>query len=128
MLARRRENRARQTVRGVWEIDACISYRPKSSSTFPSHPSLPPHSGTLHDPIVIEFYVNDAVLGHRLDRHSLEIDGHSPLEFVGAHVQDLDPLSERNIWVMVLVEDGEAVVSMKHGSVYWGSSTAKGDP
>lgn len=69
-----------------------------------------PLLSALHHLVIIEFYVDHSVLGHRLDRHALEVDGHPPLQLVRAHVQNLDALAERDIWVVMLVENGKAVV------------------
>lgn len=54
----------------------------------------------------------DAVLRHDLHLHAFKVDGHSSLQFICAHFQDLEALLEIDRWVMVLVEDGEAVVSI----------------
>jgi hypothetical protein len=52
-----------------------------------------------------------AVLLDDLDGHALEVDGQAALQLVRAHAQDLHALVEADVWVVVFVEDGEAVVS-----------------
>jgi hypothetical protein len=41
---------------------------------------------------------------------SLEVDGQPALQLVRAHAQDLHALLEGDVWVVVLVEDREAVI------------------
>lgn len=74
--------------------------------------ALPALLSTLHHFVIIELNVDDSILRDRLHRHALEIDRHPPLQLVRALVQDLDTLMEGDIGVVVLVEDGEAVVSV----------------
>lgn len=88
----------------------------------PAHPCL----STLHHLVVVKLDIHDAVLRNRLHRHALEVDGHSPLQLVRAHVQDLDTLAEGDVRVVVFVEDGETVVSALHGHVSdWPASTQR---
>lgn len=63
-------------------------------------------SSTLYDLVIVELYFPDAVLGNRLNRHALEVYGHSPLELVRAELEQLHTLDEGDVWVVVLVEDG----------------------
>lgn len=73
-------------------------------------PALLPRSRTLYNLVVVELYLSYTVLGDCLDGHSLEIDRHSPLELVCAQLEQLHALHERDVWVVVFVEDGQAVV------------------
>ena len=52
-----------------------------------------------------------AILLDYFDGHALEVDGQAALQLVGAHAEDLHALVEADVGVVVLVEDGEAVVS-----------------
>ena len=58
----------------------------------PVHPSWTPSSNPNsrgQDLLrVVPLLDLDALLGHDLDVHTLEVDGHTALEFVGAHLQD----------------------------------------
>lgn len=81
-----------------------------SGESLPTHHTPNARSSTLDDPVVVKLYVNHAVLGDRLDRHAFEVDRHPALQLVGAHVEELDALSQSDVRVVVLVEDGEAVV------------------
>jgi len=74
-------------------------------------PIPPGKSSALHHFVVVKLNVHDAILGDRLDRHALKVYWQPPLELVRAHVEDLDALVERDVGVVVLVEDGQAVVS-----------------
>lgn len=67
--------------------------------------------GTPNYAVIVKLYVGNAVRLDHLDNHSLEVDRQPPLQLVCAHVEDLEALGERNVWVVVLVEDGETVVS-----------------
>lgn len=66
--------------------------------------------GAHHDLVVVEWDRYDALLCNRLHVHALEINRHPPLQLVRTHAQDLDALLEGDVRVVVLVEDGEAVV------------------
>ena len=70
-------------------------------------------SSTFDHLVVIELYIHDTIRLDRLDHHALEIDWQSPLQLVRAHRQQFDALAEGDVGVMVLVDDGEAVVSMR---------------
>jgi hypothetical protein len=52
----------------------------------------------------------DAVFRHDLHVHAFEINGHPPLQLICAHLQDREALLEIDGGMVVLVEDGEAVV------------------
>lgn len=74
-------------------------------------PIPPAKSSALHHLVVVKLNVHNPILGDRLDRHALKVYWQPPLELVRAHVEDLDALVERDVGVVVLVEDGQAVVS-----------------
>jgi hypothetical protein len=67
--------------------------------------------------VVIELDVSDPVLCYNLDQHTFEVNRHSPLQLVRAHGQDLHALHERNIGMVMFVEDGKAVVPRRRASV-----------
>ena len=85
--------------------------------------------GTLHNAVIVEIYRLNAVfcddlyqnLFHHVSRYSprqerrrtypLEINRKPSLEFIGAHLQNLHALFERNIGMVMLVQGRQAVVS-----------------
>ena len=83
-----------------------------SSSTFVSIPysSRSRVSSTLDHFVVVKLYVNYAILRYSLHCHSLEVNRHSSLELIRAEIEDPDTLGQRNVGVVVLVEDRETVV------------------
>lgn len=66
--------------------------------------------GTLDYPIVVELYVHDAIRLDGLNRHSFEVDWHTAFQLIRTHIQDLDTLGERDIRMVMLIEDGKTVV------------------
>lgn len=68
--------------------------------------------------VVLDF-LHTVLLDH-LDGHAFEVNGQAALQLVGAHAQDLHALIEADVWMVVLVEDGEAVVSVFGGAVLAG--------
>jgi len=77
----------------------------------PRHPTRSASLCALSYPVILQVDRNNTIFRHGLDLHALEIDGQPPLQLVRAHTQDLDALVESDIRVVMLVEDGKAVVS-----------------
>jgi hypothetical protein len=65
---------------------------------------------TSNPGIIIIVHVPYAVLRNNLYQHPFKINRQSSLQLICAHPQNLDSLLEIDIRVVVLVEDGEAVV------------------
>lgn len=86
-------------------------------NNFPSY-MMHPCSCALDHPVIVKLNVHDTILGNSLDRHALEINGHPPLELVRAHCEDLDALAKGDVRVVVLVENGQAVVSSSSALAY----------
>jgi len=68
-------------------------------------------SCALYDSIIINWNIDDAIQLYHLYHHALEVDGQPALQFVHAHVEKLDSLGEINVWTVMFVEEGQAVVS-----------------
>lgn len=74
----------------------------------------PDISSTLDHGIIIVLHLPDPILRDHLHQHTLEVHRQSPLQLIRAQSQDLHSLLEINVWVMMLVEDGKAVVSVEN--------------
>ena len=59
---------------------------------------------------ILILHLPDPLLRNNLDQHPLKINRQSPLQLIRAHPQNLDSLLVVDVRVVVLVEDGEAVV------------------
>ncbi len=78
-----------------------------------SSPTLPQRHLCRHDnSSILILHLPDTLLRDNLDQYALEINRQPALQLVSAEAEKLHALLEIDVWVVVLVEDGEAVISV----------------